>query len=48
MVIENFTSLSPYMVSWYILDVGIILISLKFKKLFSLCDNGSTYVTVME
>jgi len=42
MVFENVTSLSPYMVSWYILDVGIILISLRFKEFFSLRDNGST------
>jgi len=47
MVIENFTS-SPHMVSWYILDIGIILISLRIKEFFSLRDIGSTYVTVIE
>ena len=48
MVIENFASSSPYRVSWYIFDIGIILISLRVNEYFSFRDNSNTYVTVME
>jgi len=48
MVIENFISSSPYTESWYIFDIGIILVSPRINEFFSLRDIGSTNVTMME
>ena len=36
-----------YIFIWYIFDIGIILISLRTNEFFSLCDVGSTCLTLV-